>query len=209
MVHPYRQRNLVALANKLDMSFHEEDDYGLEAQLKDFKLFQEGRSKKVARILRKQAGLMDFDASIFDYSFKKFGGSANNNTVYQTVFFIQSANLGLPELWMKPETIAHKLGELLGFGDIDFVRYPKFSGQYRLTGEDEEYIRHHFTDDVLNYFTLNKGLSMEGLGFYMIFYRKGTLIPSVQIEQFYNRGKEIYNLLTDQNAQNSIFGETT
>ena len=192
MIHPYRQRNLAELARKLEFTFHETDDYGLLRQLSDFKLFQEGHSRKVERILRRQDGLMDFDISIFDYSYKKWSGTSSRALQYQTVFFLQSAKLSLPELQMQPETLAHKLGELLGFSDIDFVRYPKFSGQYRLTGEDEEYIRHHFNDDVLNYFTINKGWSMEGLGFYLLFYRKGTLIPSAQIEQFYRRGMEVY-----------------
>jgi hypothetical protein len=208
MVHPYRQRNLAALARKLEFTFHEEDDYGLVSQLQDFRLFQEGRDKKVERILRRQDGLMEFDISIFDYSYQRWGGgTGSENRTYQTVFFLQSGQLGLPEMWMKPETITHKLGELLGFTDIDFVRFPKFSGQYRLTGGDEEYIRHHFNDEVLNYFTLNKGWSMEGLGFYLLFYRKGMLIPSAQIEDFYKRGQEVYNLMTDQKANSSIFGK--
>jgi len=207
MVHPYRQRNMAALAQKLDFTFHEEDDFGLLNQLQDFKLFNEGRGKTIERIMRRQDGLMEFDIYIFDYSFRRWGGSSSDNKEYQTVFFLQSAQLGLPEIWMKPETIAHKLGELLGFGDIDFVRFPKFSGQYRLTGGDEEYIRHHFTDEVLNYFTVNKGWTVEGLGFYLLFYRKGTLIPSAQIEDFYKRGQEIYGLMTDKDAQNRIFGQ--
>ena len=63
MIHPYRQRNLIALANKLNFSFHAEDDYGLLAQLGDVKLFREGRKRKVERILRRQDGLMEFDIS--------------------------------------------------------------------------------------------------------------------------------------------------
>jgi len=195
MVHPYRHRNLTALARKLDFSFHDTDDIGLTTQLQDFRLFREGRNKRIERVIRRQDGLMEFDISIFDYSFQTWGGSGSDNRVYQSVFFLQSAQLGLPELWLQPETIAHKLKALMGFDDIDFVRYPKFSGQYRLTGEDEEYIRYHFNDAVLNFFTLNKGWSMEGLGFYLVFYRRGMLIPSAQIEEFYKKGKEIYRLM--------------
>jgi len=201
-----RQQDMDHLARRLGLGFHAEDDFGLSAQLRDFKLFNEGRNKTVRHIIRKQDGLMDFDISIFDYSYKKWHGSGQDNMVHQTVFFLQSARLGLPELWMQPETIVHKLGELVGFTDIDFVRFPKFSGQYRLTGGDEEYIRHHFTDEVLNYFTLNKGWSMEGLGFYLMFYRKGMVIPTGQIEAFYKRGYEVYYLLTDKEAQTRIYG---
>jgi hypothetical protein len=48
---------------------------------------------------------------------------------------------------------------------------------------------------------------VEGLGFYLLFYRKGTLISSAQIEEFYKRGQEIYGLMTDKEAQNRIFGQ--
>lgn len=206
MVHPYRERNMATLAHKLGFQFHPEDDYGIQAQLQDFRLFSEGRSKSIDRIMRKQDGLMDFDIAIFDYSYQPWSSSAKDKRVHQTVFFVQSAKLGLPDLWLQPETLVHKMGELLGFTDIDFVRFPKFSGHYHLTGGDEEYIRHHFTDEVLNYFTMNKGWSMEGMGFYLLFYRKGTLIPSAQIEQFYKRGQGVYKMMTDEAAQNEIFG---
>ena len=172
----------------------------MEIQLQDFRLFSQGRSKSIDRIMRKQDGLMDLDVAIFDYSYQIWGSSGKDDRVHQTVFFLQSAKLGLPELWLQPETIVHKLGELVGFTDIDFVRFPKFSGNYRLTGGDEEYIRHHFNDEVLNYFTMNKGWSMEGIGFYLLFYRKGTLISSAQIEQFFKRGQEVYKMMTDEEA---------
>ncbi len=200
MVHPYKERNMSALADKLGFQFYPEDDYGMEIQLQDFRLFSQGRSKSVARIMRKQDGLMDLDVAIFDYSYHIWGSSGKDDRVHQTVFFLQSAKLGLPELWLQPETIVHKLGELVGFTDIDFVRFPKFSGKYRLTGGDEEYIRHHFNDEVLNYFTMNKGWSMEGIGFYLLVYRKGTLISSAQIEQFFKRGQEVYKMMTDEEA---------
>ena len=209
MIHPYRSRNMAELAHRLGFSFSDEDDFGLMPQLRDFRLFAEGRNRRIKRVLRHQHGLMDFDISIFDYSYTKWSGSKSNKAKqeYQTVFFIQSQQLSLPELLLQPETIMHKIGELIGFKDIDFVRYPKFSGQYRLTGDDEEYIRHHFTDDVLNYFTINKGWTVEGLGFYLVVYRKGMLIPSAQIERFYKQGTEVFGLLSNEEARNRLFQE--
>ena len=204
-MHP-RNKTFSNLAAAHGFSFHRSDNYGLASQLQDFQLFRAGRSRSIDRILRKQDGLMEFDISIFDYSYRRWTGSGQQNRVHQTVFFLQSASLSLPELYMKPETLTHKLGELFGFPDIDFVRFPKFSGQYRLTGEDETYIRHHFTDEVLTFFTEHRGWTMEGLGFYLLFYRKGMLVPPAEIEAFYRRGQEVYRLLTDKTAQHRIFG---
>lgn len=211
MVHPYRSRNMDELARKLGFSFNDDDDYGILAQLRDFKLFSEGRNRSIKRVMRKQHGLMEFDISIFDYRYTRWSGSKNNKSkqVYQTVFFMQSQQLSLPDLHLQPETIMHKIGELIGFKDIDFIRFPKFSGQYRLTGDDEEYIRHYFTDEVLNYFTINKGWTVEGLGFYLVIYRRGMLIPSAQIEEFYNKGQEVFALLADEEARKKVFGSAS
>lgn len=191
----YRRKQLRNLAYRLGFEFSEEDHWGLESHLTDFRLTSRGRRRRISNILRKQDGLMEYNLQIFDYRYLRWNGQ-NNRPVHQTVFYVESQRLGLPELWMQPETLAHKLGELLGFGDIDFVRFPKFSGQYRLTGEDEEFIRHHFTDDVLNYFTLNKGWSLEGIGYYLLVYKKGILLPPNEIEQLFVRGTEIYNLFS-------------
>ncbi len=198
MIHPYRSRNLVELGRRLGFSFSEVDDFGLLNQINEFKLFGEGSDRKIERVLRHQHGLMDFDIAIFDYSYARWSGANGeyDKRIHQTVFFIQSQQLGLPEMYLRPETLLHKIGELIGFHDIDFVRFPKFSGQYRLTGDDEEYIRHHFNEDVLNYFTINKGWTVEGLGFYLLVYRKGQLIPGAQIEELYRQGQEVFQLLT-------------
>ena len=201
----YRERSLRQLAHQLGFSYDPGDAYGLAGQLADFRLFSTGRKRQISHLLRRQDGLMDFDINLFDYQYTPYGAS-KDKAVHQTVFFLQSARLGLPGLRLEPETLLHKMGELFGMQDIDFVRFPKFSGQYRLTGDDEEYIRHHFTDEVLNYFTLRKGWTVEGLGFYLLVYKKGLLLPPGQIESLYRRGTEIYGLLTDEEAQRAIFG---
>ena len=197
MLSPYRPRNLAQLADKLHCSFQTEDELDLVSQLQDFRLFSQGRDRRAENVLRHHDGLLEFDMSIFDYSYAGWGkGKDPHKRSWQTVFFVQSKALSLPELELKPETLGHKLAGLLGYEDIDFVRFPKFSGQYHLTGPDEEYIRHHFNDGVLQYFTEHKGWTVEGLGFYLVFYRKGRLVPSAEIEAFYRRGINVFNLLS-------------
>lgn len=200
-----RRKNLSQIAHKLGMEFQAEDLFDLPAHLGDFRLFRRGRRKRATNILRKQEGLMEYDIRVFDYRYLKWAGK-HVKRKSQTVFLIQSNKLGLPEMWMQPETILHKLGELFGATDIDFLRFPKFSGQYRLTGSDEDYIRHHFTDDVLNYFTLSKGWSMEGVGYYLILYKKDQLLHTKEIKKFYRRGIQIYEMLTNEAEKNRLSG---
>lgn len=204
MIHPYRSQNLAALAEELNCRFYEEDDYGLFSQLADFRLFGKGSRKRIERILRYQDGLMNYELAVFDYRYRNTLASTgkrepDSSWVHQTVFFVQSKLLGLPEMQLKPEHLGHKAAALLGlFEDINFARFPKFSSQYRLTGPDEEYIRHHFNDRVLHYFTRHKGWTIESLGYYLIMYRPGLLVPSAQIKDFYHRGKEVHGVFESE-----------
>lgn len=192
--HIYRSGHLRKIAQQLNLEYQLEDDYDLTTQLADFRLFRKGNRGRVSNILRKQDEMMEFDIRIFDYRYLSWSGSKMEPHT-QTVFYLQSTQLGLPEVWMQPETIFHKLGELLGMGDIDFVRFPKFSNNYRLTGEDEVFIRHHFNDHLLNYFTLEKGWSLEGIGYLMIFYKKERVMSPEAIQDFYQRGMKVFELL--------------
>ncbi|MEM9835212.1 MAG: hypothetical protein AAF828_01840 [Bacteroidota bacterium] len=201
-----RSKSLQRIARELDMEYLTEDQYDLPSSLGDFRLFSRGSRRRASHILRKQDGLMEFDIRIFDYRFLKWAGKRVKR-YEQTVFYLHSTQLGLPEMWLQPETILHKIGELFGRGDIDFVRYPKFSGQYRLTGEDEAYIRHHFTDEVLNYFTLEKGWSLEGVGYYMVLYKKNQILGPKSIKSFYLKGMEIFKMLTNKDEQYKIYGQ--
>lgn len=192
-----RSQSLQRIARQLDMEFQPADAYDLPASLADFKLFSRGGRKRATNILRRQDGLMEFDIRIFDYRYLKWAGKSVKRHE-QTVFYLNSSQLVLPELWLQPETILHKIGELFGRGDIDFVRYPKFSGQYRLTGDDEVFIRHHFTDEVLNYFTLEKGWSLEGVGYFLILYKKDRVLSSQEIVDFYKKGMEVFRMLAGE-----------
>ncbi len=189
----YRQQSLETLAAQRGYPFSATDAFGLHRQLEDFRLAARGRQRTVTNILHRQQGLTDHQAHVFDYAYRAYG---DKRRVNQTVLFLQSKQIALPELSMQPESLLHKLGELFGFQDIDFVRYPKFSGQYRLTGDDVDYIRHHFNDEVLNYFTLHRGWSLEGIGYYLIFYKQGLLLPPGEIEDLYHRGVEVLRLLS-------------
>ncbi|MBB4080633.1 hypothetical protein GGR28_003268 [Lewinella aquimaris] len=189
----YRQKSLRNLAARNGYQFLPDDDHGLHRQLEGFRLADRGRNNTISNILRIQQGLLDHDVHIFDYHYTEY---ASKHPVYQTVLFLQSQRLVLPELCLQPETLVHKLGELFGIHDIDFVRYPKFSKQYRLTGDDEHFIRHHFNDQVLNYFTLNKGWSLEGVGYYLLLYKRGLLLPPEEIEPLYRKALEVSTLFS-------------
>ena len=141
--------------------------------------------------------MMESKIHIFDYRYLKWAGKSSRR-IEQTVFFLESRKLGLPEFYMQPEHFFHKIGEIMGLTeDIDFEGHIDFSYNYRLTGDDETYIRHSFKEDILRFFAIEKGWSMEGLGFYMLFYKKNKILKPALVHDFYKKGMDVYEKLVD------------
>ena len=193
---PYSSRpiQLKNVAYELGMEYQAEDTWGLHTMLKDFKLFSRGGRRKITNLLSRKDGMLELDVRIFDYRFAVSTGKSAR-VFKQTVFYVQSKNLGLPQFLMKPENFFHKVGAWLGIEDIDFERYPKFSNQYLLKGDDEDYIRASFSDEVLQFFTIEKDWTMEGLNYYLVLYRKNQLLLPSQIINFYKKGMQLHQLL--------------
>ena len=122
-------------ASNLDMQFHIKDEYGLISMMKDFKLFKRGYGKKIRNILSVKRDIEQPDIRIFDYHYVVGGGNSTRR-ISQTVFYIHSKALNLPEFIIKPEYFFHKVGEWLGMQDINFEAFPDFSKQYLLQGPD-------------------------------------------------------------------------
>lgn len=188
---------LKKVAYDLQMDFREKDDWGMIGFLKGFQLFSRGLGKKVTNILTHQDATIQMESRVFDYTYKISNGKSSK-TFKQTVFFIQSKALGLPEFLLKPENFFHKIGVYFGMQDIDFHEYPEFSDQYLLKGKDEDYIRATMTDPVLKFFTVEKDWCLEGVNYFLILYQNNVLLPPGKIRKFYRKGMEIAEMLIQE-----------
>ena len=191
----HRAEQLSRIAFELDMKFSPRDNWGLINFLEDFKLFRRGFGKRISNILHRQDAMLNLDLYIFDYRFTISTGNSAR-VIKQTVFFVQSHKLGLPVFYMRPETVFHRIGAYLGMQDIDFEEYPRFSNNYTLRGDDEDFIRSTANPSFLHFFSIEKNWFLEGVNYYLIFYRKGKRLKPKEIKEFYTKGLEIYKLLT-------------
>jgi len=176
------------------MEYSEKDEWGLLQLLKGFQLFKKGGRKSVTNILSREDGLEGLKVNIFDYRYVISTGKSAKR-FRQTVFFVQSKDLFLPEFWMRPEHILHKIGSFIGLEDINFKEHPEFSNQYYLKGVDEELIRYTFQEEVLHYFTIEKNWYLEGIRYFFILYKKDFLMQPSQIKHFYSNGMELWRRL--------------
>lgn len=192
-----RTAEIQQLAHHLNYDFQEKETFNSLPLLKDFALFKRGFGKKITNVLHHNDEWNQIDNKIFDY---KFAISTGNSTriFRQTVFFIQSKKLGLPNFWLKPEKFFHRIGNYLGLTqDIDFEEFPEFSKNYLLQGEDEELTRYIMNNELLQFFSLNKGWYIEGINYYLIIYKWNTLFAPIHIEELIRNGKSIFEMLKE------------
>jgi len=189
-----RIEQLRSVAYQLGMNFQEKEEYGMIALLRDFKLFRIGSSKQIFNLLQKASEMLEEKISVFDYQYTIHANNASI-THYQTVFFIQSKELALPQMLLKPENFFHKIGAWFGMQDIDFVEQPEFSDRFLLKGEDEPRIRHTLSEEVMKFFLIEKKWCMESVGYYLVFYRENSLAEPSSVKSIYQKGMRLYELL--------------
>jgi hypothetical protein len=178
------------------MEYTAKDEWGLLNMLTDFRLFKRGYGKRITNVLSIKDSMYDSQVRVFDYKFIVGGGNSTRR-ISQTVFLVDSKKLGLPHFSMKPENFFHKIGEKLGMQDIDFEEYPAFSDQYLLRGEDEGLIRSTMSPEMLQFFTLEKYWSLEGINYFFIFYKWNKILPVDQVQKMHKKGLEIFEMLKD------------
>lgn len=175
-------------AGRLGFSFAPEPEPGLLDSLGAFRLFSQGRSRKIRNVLRHQVD--DIQITLFDYRYTTSSGR-HNRVHAQTVGLFETGRLELPFFTLRPEHLFHRLAGALGYQDIDFEQHPAFSEAYLLQGGDETQIRSVFRQNLLAYFARHPGVCAEGMGSRLIFYRQERRVDPAQLEGFVEEGLDV------------------
>jgi hypothetical protein len=187
-----RSEALGQLAQTMNFVFSPKGDGKLLESFNGFNVFSRGRVRKISNILSGKVN--DISVRVFDYQYTT-GGGDSSHTWRQTVLVLESEKLRLPDFVLRPEGLLDKIGVVLGYQDIDFDLYPKFSRQYFLRGKDQESVKAFFTDSLIQYYEQHAGLSTEGRGSRFICYYGGKVIQSDRIQEFMQQGYELFNML--------------
>ncbi|MBK9735098.1 MAG: hypothetical protein IPO92_09095 [Saprospiraceae bacterium] len=181
----------------LNMTYLGIDEFGVKASLVYFEHFNKFTGK-IRNLCQSKSPSLETEINLFDYTYTISTGKTFH-TFEQTVMFINSKKLGLPEFRMKPETIGSKIASYFGWDDINFEEYPSFSEKYKLTGDEEEFIRHTFDNKVLKFFSKTSGWTIEAANYYLIFYAHNVLVPENILIDFYRVGMGVFDLFSEDN----------
>ena len=187
-----RTKALKLMAESLNFTFAEKCDKSLMNALGTFHLFSQGYSRRISNVLTGKFNLIP--VTVMDYKYTT-GGGKSSHTWFQTVLVIESDKLQLPRFVLRPENLFDKIGSVFGNKDINFETAPVFSKRYLLRGDNEESIRNLFNTRVLEYYEQRLGMSTEGDGVKLIYYRSSKRVPPDKIQDFLQEGYDAFTLL--------------
>lgn len=177
-----RREELKKVSALLGFSFTPRPEEDITASFINLKMFQKGHSRKAYNVLRGKWGSNHW--MIFDYKYTT-GGGKSSSTHTQTIACSMLGNVSLPAFNMGPESIFHRIGDKLGFHDIDFSSHHEFSKKYLLKGNNEEAVRKLFASWILDYFqNRDRIVSIEADGDRILFYNHGKRINPGNLQSF-------------------------
>jgi len=192
-----RTEALQPIAEGMNFTFVAKPDQSMVGALGAFHLFSQGHGKKASNLMEGRS--QDIDLRIFDYTYT-IGGGKNSQTFRQTVALFESPELRLPSFALRPESFFHKIGSAFGFKDINFDEHPEFSKKYLLKGADEDAIRALFDDEIMGHYEAHAGLSTEGAGQVLLYYRLSKRPKPEEIAQFMADGFVVFGVFKGKGA---------
>lgn len=192
-----RTVQLQAMAEQLGLNFQATGDASLQKRLARFRLFRQGRSRKLKNLVVGDTGQINI--SIFDYQFS-VGGGNHQSTVSQTVALLESPDLQLPAFALRPENMLDKLGGAIGLHrDINLEDHPRFSRTFLLICDDESAVREVFHKQLVEKLENRKGISMEAVPGLVIIYNSRHRKKAEHLKSFFAESLELYHLLIPKN----------
>jgi hypothetical protein len=188
-----RRKELEALALSRGLSFSLNGPENWNLAGTGLELFTWGRNWGASSVLAAPGSGGKPSLSFFDYSYTT--GSGRNRSVH--VFTVALAEYGaarVPAFDLKPESFLHKIGELLGYRDIDIESAPRFSAAYRLTGPSEPEVRAFFGPGAVMCFESRPGWQAQGRGRYLALFKMGR-VPAKHYGAFLDDARAMFSEL--------------
>jgi len=119
-------------------------------------------------------------------------GYGKNQTVHrQAMIKWESAGASLPQFTLGPEGFFARIGQALGWPDIDFSDDEAFSRSYVLKGSDEAAVRALFTPELRAQLSSEPGQHVAGMGKILLWWRNGSLPGPESFGAFLTAGDRV------------------
>ncbi|MGC3966503.1 MAG: hypothetical protein QM775_03785 [Pirellulales bacterium] len=158
------QKRLAALrewAAAQGFSFVETEDWDTENRFADFDCFKQGSRRYGYNFL--QGRYRDFPATAFEYHYETYSKDKDGKQETHHHYFsavILETGLPLKPLWIRPEGFFDRIGEFLGFDDIDFES-AEFSRKFHVSAQDRRWAFDVLHQQAMEYLLTAPRLTLE------------------------------------------------
>jgi hypothetical protein len=185
-----RRKALAELAASMGLLFNEKGPESYYLEQTGLGIFNMGHSRKASNLMEIRGSGSGPDISFFDYRYTT-GGGKNSHTHQFTLALFDLKTPKAPAFELKPENFIYKIGELLGFKDIDIPSSPLFSDKYRLTGPNETELLSFFNPGTVAYFEQHLDWQAQGAGRYLLVFKGERLIKPDTYQNFMEEAKNL------------------
>ena len=186
---PYlRRKALSELAASMGLLLTENGPESYYLEQTGLGIFNMGRARKASNLIEIRGS--GSDMSFFDYHYTT--GRGKNSHIHNfTLALFDLKTPKIPAFELKPEGFIYKIGELIGFKDIDIPSSPLFSDKYRLTGPNEIEILSFFNPGTVAYFEQHLGWQVQGAGRYLLVLKGARPIKPADYQSFMEEAKNL------------------
>jgi len=151
-----RRQAMRDLAAKLGLSFYIGKDKNIARQYEFLDKLRQGHNRYAKNIL--YGKYRGHEVKVFDYHYQT--GSGKNTHHYHFSFFILQMPMVFPELKIGPEGFFSKIGQSLGYDDIDFESH-EFSRKFCIRSKDKKFAYDFCNAQMIEYLLSNSDLNIE------------------------------------------------
>jgi hypothetical protein len=151
-----RREAMASIAGRLGLMFNPDKDHGIANRYNFLNKLHHGDSRYAFNII--SGKYKDNDILTFDYHYKT--GSGKNTQHHYFSFFILLLPVWFPELIIVKEDIISKIGQSLGYEDIDFESY-EFSKKFCVRSKDKKFAYDFCNAKMIEYLLANDDLCIE------------------------------------------------
>lgn len=153
--------------------------------------FDRGYARRWRHQISGQYNGAAFSAFQYDYTVS----TGRSSSTYRHAMIQWSSSKALPQFTLGPETFFTRIGQVLGFRDIDFSDDPSFSSSYRLKGWEEVPVRSLFTPLIRQQLTAIPGQHAAGADSTLFWWRDGGLPGPDGFPAFLAAGDQVRAIL--------------
>lgn len=194
-----RSETLRKASSHLGMKFIEEDKSLEKKAFFKFPLFKS--SGNIRNIFR--GSIEDCDVLLFDHS--RASAVEHHGDICQTVAAFRIPSSNIPEFGMYPKKGIHRFsGKSFKVQVTNFKSYSQFLKNYIIEGKQEHRIQELFDSEILRFFDLEEGWSIEGGAEWLVVYKEGKLFGSGDLFLFLTETKPILRLFSRSSLRSNL-----